>query len=80
MSIGKVAGMIDRELLNLARAVRDGSIQDQDQVRNILNRMRDDVDRRDQRLCKLKCLLCDAEEAFLIGWTNSFKKRKREKP
>jgi hypothetical protein len=59
---------MDHELFNLVRAVKNGTIQDPDHVRDILREARLQIDRKLERLGKHDNLLEAATKAFVGGW------------
>lgn len=59
---------MDRELYSLVRAVKNGTIQDPDHVRDILREAREQIDRKMDRIGKHDELLEQATKAFVAGW------------
>jgi len=59
---------MDRELTRLVRAIKNGTIQDTDSVRDILRDARKSLDREEKRLTAKEELLSKATAAFIRGW------------
>lgn len=59
---------MDRELINLVRAVKNGTIQEPAHVRDILREAREQIDKKQKRLEAHEALLLDARDAFVCGW------------
>lgn len=59
---------MDRELYSLVRAIKNGTIQDPDHVRDILREARAQIDKKQKRVNAHEALLLDARDAFVCGW------------
>lgn len=59
---------MDASLAKQLAGVADGTIRDTEEVRRIIVESREALEVQDERLCRMKELLFNAEQAFLRGW------------